>query len=266
MTTWWNNNYYFRRNLKVEPTSAGPILPGHPITVEFNRAQFWAMNKLRLDSNDIEFVFSPNSATPSTSTPVPFKQVTANNDPMAKFVFNAVDKISTVNFDYYMYFNNPSMTGQPTKAAFVESDYTIQLTPTTYNNALTFSRPTEDWEAGFSDKINARAALSFVGPHAKILVRKGPDRGILEVKLDNSAPVYVDTYSHTPKTEAVYVTSGLNQESHYMRLRVVGDKSPSSSHYGVEIHSFQFSNYVTADLLAEEVKTTSPPIRIIVGP
>ncbi len=262
MSTWWNQNYLFRRAIKIIPK----VSAGHPVHIIFSRAKYLSLNKMRSDNNDLEIVYSLDAATPSTHTVIPFKDISAPAAEYAELVFNVVDDIATTSYDYYLYFNNPALTSQPVSGVFVESDYVISLTPVQYTSNLTFSRPTEDWDIGFSDRVNARAALTFIGPYARFRVEKGPDRGIIEVILDNNPPSYVDTYNYETKIETAYVTSGLDLTQHYLRLRVTGDKHPSSSNYGVKLVSFDFSNYVQGELLEEEILSTALPVRIIVGP
>lgn len=272
MSDWWNTSYYFRRNIVVDPNPLRPLEAGYPIYVQLDHALYISSNKLRSDFEDIVIVYQPlEGATPvEMPTPadwiVPHKVIYDVDDQYLQVVFNAVDPIVDENYDYYIYFNNPTLTNVIEPDAFVDSDFVIEATPAVYNSNLTFSRPNEDWIDGVSTVINARAALSFYGVNARLKLVKGPDKGIVEVRIDKEDPFYIDTFAQAESTVTAYTTSDLDVAPHYMRLRVTGEKAPSSDGHGVEIAAFEYSNYEVGTLLDEEIYAPLGALQTIVGP
>ncbi len=258
MADWWNDNYAFRRNLKITPVET--VLAGYPIFVSYPTANIVGLSKARPDLADIEVLYLDDndnwnligsSATISDSNVI--------------IKFNAVQNISSSTLKYFVYMGNPNLTNQPVAPAYEDSDYVID-TSTTGGIGLSFTRPTEDWDSGLSLVNDARAAFGMLGVNAKVTVEKGPDRGIMELSVDYGVPVYIDTYSSSRANTVVYTTSGLSVGRHYIRMRATGYKSPSSTSSAIKIVKVQYSRYTEAVDQGETINTNRVPIRIVVGP
>lgn len=262
MLSWWNVSYSFRRKLLIEAPKF--VTAGSPIHVGIVYETYLASNKLREDFQDIIVVRHVESATPSSNAiPCSYSQDEVRG--ILRIVFNAEQSFIGLEESYYLYFNNPRLANEPSVGVFTDSDYAIIATPSDYGSDLTFSRPNEDWVDGSSSMINARAALMFTGSHARLKLVTGPDKGIVELRLDSDDLIYINTYSQIEQTTIVYTTPDIDIGKHYIRLRVTGEKSPPSDNYIVEMHSFEYSNYLEAFTLGEEIYSEKGVLRTIVG-
>jgi hypothetical protein len=160
---------------------------------------------------------------------------------------------------------NSSLYNKPTVAAYVPADYIID-TSATSGVGLSFTKPTEDWVEGLSLVPNAKAAFTFFGINARLVVEKGPNRGILELALDSQAPVLIDCYAASASEQVVYTTEGLSLSRHTVRMRVTGDKNSASNDIAVKINKFEYSKYVLGVDLGEELNTALSSRRIFIGP
>lgn len=270
---WYNSSYGFRRRLLIIPPATQPIEGGFPITIVVQNEEWQALNKIRIDDQDIQVVYiDPDIAATPIQVAIPHKLVYPTNEEKDVYVvFNAEEPIMdammatpSINMDYYMYYGNPALLNHQF-LSYTESDYVIMLTPDDYNFSLTFSRPTEHWIDGISSKVNARFALSFFGINARLKMKKGPDRGIMELKLDDEAPIYIDTFASVESEEIVYTTDALDPGEHVIRCRVTGDKNAASQSYALEFISFEYSIFVEAIEGPEEINPGNTGIVFITG-
>jgi hypothetical protein len=267
LTPWWNNSYQFRRKIRITPDPFRPVEVGYPITVEIDYPTYLTLKKMRSDFADIEIIKINRTYdfADEVLERVPFKVV---QDPVTLkllITFNAVERITYENVDYSIYYHNSALSNIGAPLAYTDSDYVISVTPESHTSALTFTRPTEDWKFGFSDVINARVALSFYGRNARLQVEKGPDRGTLELRVDDGIPVMINTYNQTYVDDVVYTTSGLTVGDHMIRVRVTGDKAASSQAHGIQFRSFDYSFHVDTQLLFEEIQPEKNAIDSVIG-
>lgn len=264
---WWNSSYLFRRRIKVTPSPFRAVEAGYPISVDLDYQAYLTLKKIRPDYLDLEVVHINRNYdfAPAVLERVPYKVIQNPDTLELRIVFNAVERIDSENLDYAIYYYNPTLSDSEPPLEFTESDYIISETPANYNFGLTFSRPNEDWKMGFSDVVNARLALSFYGRNALLKVEKGPDRGVLELRLDEESPILIDTYNQTYVDSIIYVTENLNVDDHMIRVRVTGDKSASSQGYGIQFSSFDYSFHVDNQLQIEEVEPSKRVVGSIIG-
>lgn len=263
---WWNANYSIRKNIKISNSLANPIAEDSPIYIQIDFTKLILQNKVREDFEDIEIAYwNSLSATPSwihLAREIEYDGVTGQ----ITVIFNCQKTIGIggIEVDYYVYMCNPRLRNQPTRPAYVSSEYSQLATPSI--GGVTFTRPTEDWKNGISLVDNARAAFSFYGKKAKINLGYGPDRGIVELRVDDSDPVFIDTFSTLEQTILAYTTIDLQVEKHYVRLRVTGDKNPTAIDSIIELKTIEFSRYVEAEvILLEEIYSTNEPVRTMLG-
>jgi hypothetical protein len=259
MADWWNTSYSLRRNIRFNPSTDLEIGAGYPLTISFNYNVLINSNKVRPDFADIAIIHWNGT----TSTPVPREISIVGEDVFIQF--NAVAPITVTNTDYYVYMANASMYNAPTVAEYVPADYVIDTSDTS-GVGLSYTRPTEDWINGVSTTDNARASFMFFGINARLVVEKGPNRGILELIIDNQNPVEIDCYAATVSQQPVYSTSGLALARHNIRMRVTGSKNQASIGSSVKIVKFEYSKYVLGIDLGEELNPSLNPLRIYVGP
>lgn len=267
-TSWWNNiaiatpstdsnkNYSFRRNLKIIPTST--IYAGYPLFAELPYSLLVASGKVRPDLADIEVLYFD---TNSHWNVVP-KQVTIIGDNIT-VNFNAVETILTTNYQYYIYMGNANLRYTPVVGTYLPAQYVIDTSTT--GIGLTFTNPTVDWLDGVSKVKNAKASFSLFGINAKIIVETGPNRGKLEITLDDEAPIVVDTYSSTITETAIYTTSELSIGQHYIRMRVLGEKSAYSTDTSIKLVKVQYSQFTQGIDMGEEINPTNTALRITIG-
>jgi hypothetical protein len=259
--TWWDyTNYPLRRNILVTPPIGDTILAGHPLYYSLPYTPFLALNKIRPDFEDIEVGYWNGSTWQVVARDIEYG---AEFDEII-ISFNAVTDISTTNSGYYIYMSNLNLLAPPTRPVYTSAQYAIEVTPTE-GVGLMLSRPTEDWNGGESITADARAALSFTGKDARLVMEKGPDRGILELQIDGGWE-QIDTYASTTQEAIVYTTSDLDIDKHYIRIRATGSKNPSSTGTTIKIVKFEYSRYIAATTIAEELNTELTPILTIVGP
>jgi len=264
VNSWWNISYPVRRKLKITPKAGTVIGESHPIYVSYENDDLITFNKVREDFQDLEVVHYNGSNSEDLWTRLSREVVFDSEENTISVVFNAVEQISLENENYYIYMSNNNLHDFSQRPQYESSAYIITATPDN-NLGFMFSRPTEHWDNGVSEITNAKATLVFEGINVKMKVEKGPDRGILEVKLDNEAAQYVDTYSSIESEEFVYEKNNLDRQKHYLRLRLTGNKSPSSTGTKVSIISASYSKYTEAIDQGEEFYSLTGSTSLLVG-
>lgn len=259
MADWWNGSYSLRRNIRFTPSTDLEINAGYPLNVSFNYNTLVNSNKVRPDFADFQVVHWNGTA----NTVIPHQITIVDENVFVQF--NAVSAITSTNTDYYIYMANSSLYNTPTVAAYVPADYVID-TSATSGVGLSFTKPTEDWIEGLSTVAGAKATFTFFGINARLVVEKGPNRGILELILDNGQSILIDCYSSVTGQQVVYTTSGLSLARHNVRMRVTGDKNSASTDIHVKIVKFEYSKYVLGVDLGEELNTALSSRRIFIGP
>lgn len=261
MATWWNANYPIRRKLKFVPPTDIAIKTGYPLTAKFNYVELINSNKIRPDFADMQVLHLAEDDTTWTVLP---KTVYTSGE-IVYLQFNAVEDLEEISLRYYIYLGNRGLIDPPTVGNYISADYVID-TSTNSGIGLSYTRPLEDWDDGLSLKADSRAAFTLVGTTLRFTVQKGPDRGIMQLTLDNESPIYIDTYNPTYTNTIVYNPVDLSLGRHTVRIRVTGDKSPSSSDIAVKIVKFEYSKYVEGIDQGEEINPALTATRIVVGP
>lgn len=264
--TWWNENYSIRRKLTVEDPDGLSIVAGSPIYVVLPYAVFVSLSKIRSDFEDFEILYWDDAlATPSWSLLSRSVVIDENADTVT-IIFNTLYDIEGSDEHYYMYINNYTLVGAEVRGEYVSSEYSTRITPSD-GQSLTFSRPEEDWSNGLSLRDGARAAFSFMGKSVRLAMQKGPNRGIVEFRLDEQDPVIIDTYAvETSDDEIVYTTSSLDVGDHYIRIKALGTRSISSSDTAISVGYFEYSRYIEADINNEEVNPNLTGMSAVIGP
>jgi hypothetical protein len=261
---WWDIHYPIRRNLKITPKFDDVILSNHPIYCFIDKDKLVTLKKVKENFEDLEVLYvSGNQATPvwhRLGRQVSYDQQTD----LITILFNSYEEITEENTNYYLYMANDVLFDWQLRPTYESSVYVLKATPQN-NSGIMFSRPGEDWNDGESTTTGAKATLGFLGINVKITLEKGPDKGILELKLDENEPIFIDCYSATTSDVVVYEKNDLSKERHYIRMSVTGNKSPSSSSNKIKIVSIEYSKFIEAFDKGEEFYPIPGPINAIVG-
>lgn len=248
-SSWWNYSYPLRRNIKID--AGVNLVANHPIYVIYQYDDIVTLLKARSDFEDIEVIWEDINAIPpllyrvsrNITYDIPNKRII--------IIFNTIFPITGVDNSYFIYMSNPTLDNQGVRPTYVSSLYVTTATP--QNGGIMFSRITEDWLDGESNVVNARAAISFTGLNARLTVETGPNRGIIELRVDNNDPTYVDTYNASVGEAVIFEALNLTPDKHYVRMRVTGNKSPNATDFSIKLTRVEYSLYVEAIDLGEEI-------------
>lgn len=262
--TWWNQNYPIRRNLKITAPNGQAISAGHPVYCFFDKDQLITLNKVRENFEDLEvFHFSGNEATP-TWTRIPRNVSYDQESDLITIVFNLIEDITTESTSYYLYMANDILVDFTLRPQYTSAVYVIKVTPQDPLGIM-FSKPGEDWTDGESSVREAKATLGFLGINIRLTIEKGPDKGILELKLDEDESIFIDCYSSTKQEVVVFEKSNLSKQRHYLRMTVTGNKSPNSTGTAIKVISAEYSRFIEAIDQGEKFYSLTGPINAIVG-
>ena len=245
---WWNHNYVYRRLLSLIIPRTG-LPEGHVLSVYLPKSIF-TQGKVRSDFEDIEVLYM-NSAIPEDWT-VLGRSVTAEAG------FYRVDTelgfdLSPESVNYgrlFVYYGNPNLLDQPVRPSYTYDQWPLTANPD--SEYIAYTRPGIDWVDGVSSTKDAKATFSFWGPQARLYLVKGPNKGFVEVQLDEGDWLSYDTFNHTSTSSLVYEVSGLGDGKHQIKVRVSGEKRGSSSDNKVEIDYFSYRNHSTFTDIKEE--------------
>lgn len=267
-STWWNDSFAIRRQIKALATTGLPVEVSDSLYVIFDYATMINSHKIRSDLQDIQVMYFVSQT--STWLEVPFEATLVDTSLVIEF--NVLFEITTqVDDNYYVYMANPQLNNMPD----FDNDFLLgNFSKDTWQNGLglSFTRPTDDWvknpavNSYISQVVGAKAAFTFNGVDARLVLIDGPSRGILQLTVDDQDPIMIDTYKSSAALGIPFQTSGLTIGDHYIRITATGDKNPSSSDSKIEIVGFQYSNFIQAIDLGEEIDPIFIPIRIMVGP
>lgn len=261
--TWWNTSYSIRKQLNIDVTDKASIAIGDPLYVVLDSAKLLSLNKIRGDFEDVEIVYwDYNAASPSWTL---LARDIEYNSQLQTFsiAFNAVNDIATTDSGYYMHYCNASLNTQPTRPTYSAATYSTVATP--QNGGIMFTKPLEDWDDGVSRYQNARAAFSFYGKRAKLIFQGRSDGGIVELNANFTTSTFQDTYSNSQ--EEITMTYDFDAiEKVTLRMRVTGDKNPTSNGSVIELKRVEYSRYIESEIFPEEIYSSSNGIKTTIGP
>lgn len=261
MTTWWNTSYSIRRNLKIDRTNDEEVIVGNPIYVLLDATTFFSSNKMRVDFEDLEVLYYDSTISTPSWTLLGREIQYDSETGIITVIFNALGYIKDIDQNYYIYYCNPSLKNQSDRPTYISSIYNTVATPT--NGRIMFTRPTEDWQGGISNTVNARAAFTFWGKHAKVIFKTRTDGGLVEIK-SSLGTVFNDTYSNGEEDLSL-VLEFPSVSKNTIRIRTTGDKNPTSNGFLVELKQIEFSQYVESTPLSEDIFSSSEAIRTLIG-
>lgn len=260
---WWNGKYFIRRQLSFTSDTGSTIPAGYPLYVQFDYVTLINSFKVRSDFADLQVLYWDSTlATPAWQLLGRDVSIVGAN---IVIKFNTVKAITLPESNYYVYMGNSSLLTAPTTPTYTSADYVID-TSTASGLGLTFTRPTEDWENGLSQVVDAKATFAFSGISARIVMEMGPDHGIMQLKVDSNDPIFIDTFAATTSQVIVYTASDLIVGKHYFRMQATNEKNPASTNNQIKIIKVQYSKFTEGIDQGEEIYSTSTPIRIVVGP
>lgn len=245
---WWNHNYVYRRLLSLSVSRTG-IPSGHILTVYLPRSIF-TQGKVREDFEDVEVLYM-DSAIPEEWT-VLGRSVTSEAGFYRVDTELAFDlDPETINYGkLFVYYGNPNLVDQPVRPSYAYDQWPLTANPD--SEFVSYTKPGIDWIDGKSSTKDAKATFSFWGPQVRVYLVKGPDKGIVEIQLDDGNWIAYDTYANTVSSSLIYEVSDLASSKHQVKIRASGTKRGSSSSVEVEIDHFSYRNHSTYTDIKEE--------------
>jgi hypothetical protein len=298
MAIWWNSNFKLRKQITISITS---FSEDQHAVLQLPQT-FLDSLKIRNDYEDIEIVYQ-DPVSEAVTVLAHKKQVVINEDDETILNIFFKKKAGVIGgSNYYMYFGNQNLYGidyyrplLPTEQAiyskpgFPSSYYESldDLTSTTpipnypgnYESTIFYSqeavisdsprftvtRPTEDWDLGYSIRQGARASFLYSGGGAALRYESGPDRGILKITTSSDS-VFLDTYNPVNKYKIYYFADNIISDYGFTHtLEVTGDKSPSSSGYLIRIDRMLYTQYDYAVAGSEEIYSGGSISRYVIG-
>lgn len=247
---WWNPNWIYRRYLSFTAPPTG-ILAGHPMRVEMSKALLKA-SKIRSDFKDIRVV-QLNDVVPKTWTELDRTVTDAGTHYDVRFELQEdVAADTTEAGRYYIYYGNKNLTGASLPDPYAWSSYPLEVN---YNHpGITYTRLGEHWIDGVSSTRNARGSFRFWGERIRLYSAKGPDQGILEVRVDSDDWQDADLFNYQLSSgEIVYEIDNLADTKHILHFRVSGRKNPSSTSTECNVEKVAYSKFGLCENVREEV-------------
>lgn len=239
---WWTRVFPYRRRLPVQAlTETVPI--GHPVDVFVPLDVTQGQGKVREDLADVEVVYMDGAGQWRRLG----RDVAIVGDAM-RVRFLTWDPIPAgEEAEYFLHYGAPGSEGVG-RPAFVDNQWAIVESHD--GGRISFTRPTEDWRDGVSQRRGAQAALEFAGTSVRIVGVRSPDGGIAEVQLDGGPWESVDFFSITPVTEQVFAATDLSPGHHKIRIRAAGRANPGSR--GHEVQVMQMAYLTDVSVLPEK--------------
>lgn len=263
MATWWNSSYIIRKQLFLENPSQTAVSTSSPLYAVIDTTKLISLNKVRSDFEDVEVLYYDDSiATPSWTLLGRSIDYSAE-DGTITISFNAVKDIEIADDNYYIYYCNARLLNQETRPTYISNVFSTVATVN--SGGIMLTKPTEDWDGGVSQSVNARAAFNFYGKFVRVVFQGRKDGGFMEyVSKPSETPILIDTYS-PDDSEISHETNFSTVEKQLIRMRVTDNKNPSASDSVVELKRIEYSKYTQVELGAEEIYPVSDGIRTTVG-
>lgn len=243
---WWDHDYMYRRKLEFTTYPTG-LPEDHPVTAYIPRNIYY-QGKVRQDYEDLEVVY--------LETVVPENWIIVGRNVIEEEYKLKIETYLPVDIDgntldvsrLFVYYGNPRLTD-----AISRPSYTLDEWPLTATYESKYVTYTREWVDGVSDTPREKAVFVFYGPHARVKCMVGPEEGIVEFQVDNDPWVSVDLYDHvTASEQIVFTTEELDAGRHQLRVRVTGQKNPTSTSTRVRIREFNYRNHSTWVDIKEE--------------
>jgi hypothetical protein len=243
--SWWNDTYVYRRRLRLTSIS-GPVPVDHPVTATLSISDFYDAGKTRVDYEDIEVVYD------ASDNPVVLGRLIDGDT--SEITFNLADSLeqATPQEDiYYVYYGNPSLVDQPARPDFEENSWPYSAAFDSFDVAYT--RPGEHWIDGLTEIRGATTTLQFSGSAVRVIATVGPDRGIVEIQVDDDAWVAEDSFATEESDEVIFTAEDLEYGVHKIRVRFTGESSPLATGNSFQLAAFEYAKAVTVEDLGEDI-------------
>jgi hypothetical protein len=251
---WWSAAWRYRRCLVVEAPSLEMLPLGHPVEAEVPYLAF--QGKVRSDFGDLEVLHRVNGNWTRVGRHV--EEV----DGGLRIRFLVLDEVlAQSSDDYYLYYGAPEMTGAG-RPAFIDNVWPVHVGWDDVQ--VGYTRPSEDWKNGRSERTQARVTLEFAGTDVRVLGTVGPDAGRAAIRVDEDQAVIADLYSSGALEGAeIFVQHDLAGLAHKLRLTVLGGRPGSAGRVTVE--AFEYVAPVTVSDMGEEVLEDAWESLVLVG-
>jgi hypothetical protein len=255
-------NYYFM--VRVNQRGHTPAASDLQEIAANNPGGIWIIG------NEADVVWQDN-ATPDAYAQAFYSAYTAikAGDPTARFVMNGVAQVSPLRLawldqvwdSYYANYGVEIPVDIWNIHTYIANEMHLEWgaeVPPGIDNAVGYSEQlgtqwTQLTVAGASGgtvhqsrTLGARAYFAFHGDRVTVFLRSGPDAGIAEIYLDQSATPAgtVDLYAPTPGTvsrtySGLPAPGGIREDRHNIRVQVTGQRNPASSGTWIRVDAME---------------------------
>lgn len=237
---WWNKNWLYRRYLSITTPPTG-IQVSHPMSVYLSKDVF-ALNKVRDDWKDIRVV-ELVSLTPETWRVHAHDIEETSSHLIIRFALpTAMARNTSEEGKYFVYYGNKYLTGAVPVDTYAWSLYPLEVP---YNApGITYTKAGVHWIDGVSSKRLSRGSFRFWGSRVRLYSNKGPDQGVLQVRVDDDEWTNVDLFNYEQSLdEMVFEATDLADDKHVLKFRVSGAKHPSSSAITCNVSKITYSKF-----------------------
>lgn len=237
---WWSSSWLYRRYLSIKAPPTG-IQANHPMSVYVSK-DVLALNKLRSDFRDIRVV-ELVSLTPETWRVHAHDIEETSSHLIVRFALpEALTPNESEQGRYFVYYGNKYLTNSIPVDSYDWSLYPLEVPYSA--PGMTYTKAGVHWINGYSSKRLSRGSFRFWGSRIRLYSNKGPDQGILQVRVDDDDWTPVDLFSHESlSNEMVYEITDLADAKHVFKFRVSGAKHPSSSGITCNISKLTYSKF-----------------------
>lgn len=238
-SVWFHSAYPFRIALNISIVR-NYIYQDEKVTVHIP-SRFVKAKKIRADLQDIIVSHYDGKAW----TPAPTSCEYVDDGDTIAVHFQALEDI--IDFEtYYLYYGNSKLINPPETEPFTGEDY--HNTTTLTEPYVSFTNPSQDWEIEPDHIIGSRPGAKLFSEMSaerfRFIGRKGPDAGILDIRVDGVLLGAVDLFADEEEL-GVEIFSYELPEPEYVQIRldISRNKNVSSSGNVVRLDNIRYDTY-----------------------
>lgn len=267
LSDWLLDKYTYRRQVRIESDSFRvPFL--HPVTVKLP-GSIVSSNKARTDFQDLEVAYG--------SSFIYRDVVEYDGDIYVTFQSQEELPANTHDLNYVVYMGSPGLNDVPTRLTYQAADYypdpfelegfEVPYQPSwSYwpnsigheNTLVAYTRPGEHWVEGQTKTPQSRASTKLPADRIRLICQKGPNQGIIQVRVNNQEWQEVDLYSDDYELSAVFVASDLPRSTlNELTVLATGRSRYQMPEFNANIHRIDFNLSFDSLDSGEEIKPLS---------
>ena len=143
-------------------------------------------------------------------------------------------------------------------------DDLILSEPNTQISRLSYTEDGVHWKDYRSEIRHAKMTFAFWGPKVRVYAVVGPEYGIAEIQIDEGdwkqydtynselSPIVFDNLEELGNDNIIFTSEDLGEGEHTIRIRVSGEKNPSSSNTFLQILKLEYRLHSQAYDVFEE--------------